>query len=154
MAHVEVPNTKILNAFGSPWQVASRDDDGEVVWEDAEKGRALMEPATTASLIRELLLTFSHPQGPLRGVMKGNDGFHVHRLWNQVRKSECGDYLSLDQDQYRWLHSFYSRTVPVSREAKEAGVEAQTVAATLYGVSDWSVLEQLKSIDERKAIEE
>lgn len=148
MAHVEVPNTKI-KAFGKPWKIASRNDDGDVVWEDEEETKPQMEDSTTHSLIRELLILLQGDQA-IRTIQKSNDGMHSHKLWNQIERGQAENFLRLDEDQHRWLFSLLARDMPLSKEAKDQGVLQRNLAQHLYGFSDWILLDQLKSIDERE----
>lgn len=154
MPRETIPNAVIKNMFGNDWRVPQRDDDGTVIWESScelcDKPEAGTQPklvkATASMLIREILLNMTQ----LGKIQKPFDGRNATKLWNQIEKSKDGEDLQLHTAQYAWLHSLLTRDLP-----GEKGDDAkQTVAGALYGLNEWWVIQQLKTLHERSAIEE
>lgn len=147
MAGVTIPNVQIKNCFGQRWRTPRRDADGAVIFKNGcevclrprEGPLDLeMEDATVATLLRELLLSFSSSDY-LRSSQKPMDGRNAQKLWNQLDSSQGESNISLHQDQYDWLHRILAREVP------SPGQEARPVATILYGLSDYCITEQLLS---------
>lgn len=120
-----------------------------------------MEDRTVAWLILEILLAFSRPSSQeqpnlLRHIQRANDGMHVNELWRRAWNCRDRAEVKLKKDQYDWLQQFLGRMVPLAADAqvakakREQGVEQQTVAMHLFGVSEDAVRQALTTLPDRR----
>ena len=122
------------------------------------EARSELEDATTARLIMGLLLSFNREDAGnlLRPIRKTNDSYHATEVWRRVYPALAGDpsEFKLKKEQYDWLHQLLDRKLPASKEAREAGVEQQSVLMYIFGLSEDNVRQAFTTLpDRRKATE-
>lgn len=119
--------------------------------------------ATTTELLIDILLSF---QGSVRQkehefyyIQKTNDGHHAQETHRRIKIAiDRGDsVVKLKKEQYDWLHGLLSRKLPILRK-KDETVDtsdsekpiSKTVAMFFWGLSEDTVLQQLKPLGERR----
>lgn len=95
-------------------------------------------------------LSISNPQHPvvLGKVRRAADSLHSAKVWAAVWKAIENDAkeIVLDKRQYEWLHKL------LERKLSEKGVkedERQTMAEQVFGLSWYSAVQLLLTVDER-----
>ncbi len=111
----------------------------------------------TAHLIFQVLsvLRNAPPESPLSKIRKANDSMHAARTWRRawVARDEKAP-IALHTTHYEWLHRLLDRTLPLSKDDKANGVETQTLAQFLFGLSWYQYRQALTIVSEREADEE
>lgn len=148
-----ISNVVLTSNFGKSWQTISRDDAGEPVFEKGQPNKPELVDANAYLVIRELLLQLDSNQA-FRQVHKPIDGIRSLRLWNQIEENPAAATLTLHDKEYDWLGDVWKRQIPLSREAKDSGLEPQTVASYMFSLSDSWILEQLKDMETRKSLQD
>ena len=142
---ITIPVEKIKNIEGRPWKVPEVDDDGEVVWENKEEEKPQMKEADSFDILRQV--AFSIPQK----VHAANDSHRGQQLFNQIARAKERDdgKIILAQDVYEWLHRLLNRNIPIPELEKKMGLEARAYKLHLWGLSAWTIEQQLTNIDQR-----
>ena len=161
MPWVKIPNVVATSFVGKNFQVARKDDDGEVVWKEpcvlCGSPKETTEPerkdARPADLISDVLLSLNNLKD-IRAVQKADDGQRALRLWNQVENSKGGDYLRINEKEYEWLKRLLNRVLPKEGDKKDDQAVSQTVAQRLWSLNAWTLQRQLMSVDERASEQE
>tara|TARA_Y100000310_G_C20653974_1_gene800978 strand:+ start:300 stop:776 length:477 start_codon:yes stop_codon:yes gene_type:complete len=144
----------VVDFRGKAIKLPKRDDDGDVDWEtgtqdeDKTPENLPTESATTLTLLREVLLGLQ-ASPDLRGIQRAEDSRRAMSLWNSMERCEDGT-LEVHDKVYEWLHRLLKRDIPISKEEKDAGLEPLSVASRLYSLNAWTVIDQLKDVDDRK----
>ena len=134
MERVSIPVGKMLGFAGKPMKGPKRDDNGEAVLKDGNPEFIEMD---TRALLREFILGLT-PRGPYGAVQKAIDSIRVHQLWNEMEASSDG-VMELKPKVYEWLHDLLKRQLPLTKEQKDNGAEAQCLAQAYWGLH-WAVI--------------
>lgn len=148
-----IPNAILTSFFGKSWQAVARNDAGEPIFEEGQPNKPQLVDANAYLVLRELLLQLDSNQA-FRQVHKPMDGVRSLRLWNQIEENPAAETLTIHDKEYEWLQGVWARQVPLNREAKDNGMEPQTVAFYMFSQSDFWIIEQLKDVTERKTLEQ
>lgn len=70
-----------------------------------------------------------------------------------TREQEEATYLRLRDVVYEWFHALLDRKLPLSKEAKDSGIESISLGTQLFGLSLRVVKEQLKDEASQKSLE-
>lgn len=110
--------------------------------------------ATCAHVILTLLMRFNNQSrdNPLVGIRKTNDGMHATECWRRsyLVLMDSRPTIRLKQDQYEWLRLLLARKLPLGKEARERGEEAQDVGMHVFGLADDNVRQALTSLPDRR----
>ena len=142
-----IPNVLVKALRGTPMRVPKRTDDGDIVWEDREKGIPQLVEADVKRILREVLLNIP------KSIMYTNDPMRAAQMWNQMEGSSDG-MVELKDKVYEWLDGVLKRQVPPTPQEKEHGQKEESYAMRMWGMSTWLVLNALKDKDAQQSIED
>ena len=134
-----ISNTTIRSITGNPYKIPSRDDDGNVIFEDDGEVKTIeLEDATTASLLKMIILTIP------KELTGQSDGLFKSQLWNDILRADGNGVIELHDKTYMWLKRALNRQMPLTTEEKASGKMSHSLAVEYFGGSDYVILEQLK----------
>lgn len=158
MPYIEIPEEQVKDFRGKPLEIIARNDKGEPEYEnpdekDEAKKKLKMMEAKTSDVVREILLLMNAAD-VLKGIQAATDSFEAHVVWNRVNREHTNGVIKLRDKEYKWLHEYLDRKVPLRKEAKDSGFSERTVANHLYALNEWRVRYHLKSLEARKKDDE
>ena len=139
-------NTTIRSITGHPHKIPFRNDDGEVIFEGDKVKTLKMEDATTASLLRMIILTVP------KELTAQNDGLYKSQLWNDILKADGTGVIELHDKTYNWIKRTLNRQMPLTAEEKASGEMSHSLAVEYFGGSEYTILEQLKDEGDKAPI--
>lgn len=113
--------------------------------------------ATTVSVLMILLMRLGNVgrDDPIGKVLKQNDSYQSGKLWDAVWRAfhhEGATHIKIHHKQYEWVHSVLERKLPLSKEQKDDGVEADTVATHVFNLS-WHQVVQALTMESDRLVE-
>lgn len=143
----------ITTLRGKPAKVPEWDDNGNVQYEDADHSHIKTQDADTLSMLEYVVFTLP------REVQQPKDAHRVSQLMFALDRAReaTGDgaaSLELTDKVYEWFHQLLTRELPLTKEAKDAHIEPQSIATTKWGVDAYWIANQLKDSASRKTMAE
>lgn len=151
-----IPNAQIFNVLNNHMKCPERDEDGDIIWIDPnakdEDRRPKLRDAKTADLMQVAALSIP------RSISASQDSLRQRQILNaldRVDYTKNGQKIVLKEKVYNWLFRRLGVEVPLTKKQKEDGTEhPMTYAFELWGASSAYVVEQLKTPDERKNLDD
>lgn len=153
-----IPVAQIRGIDRSPYKIPARDDDGQVIFDDADRKRAKLVTADTRSMLA--LIALQVPQE----LIAPKDGARAAQLF--ARLDAPGDVLELDDKLVDWYQSLLRRECaakdPVTGQPlrdelsndEHPKLRRTTYGRALFGINDRWVAEQLLAPEDRNLLNE
>ena len=140
----------VLNIEGKALTVPKRNGDGEIDWEKKPDpvnefdGIPKLKDADTLDLLDVARRRVD------QAWMKADDSQHMLLLFQQVEEARAAlaakdapQVVGLTKAVYEWLARLLDRIIPLTKEARDSGLESQRYSLVLWGANEYVIRQAL-----------